>query len=109
MSQPLGPLRPDDSRGFRAQRAASGTTWPCVACGYSADALTQVDGTRAAPADGDYIICIRCGEVTVVVAVAGGLAVREATTAELQEFQAAGNARHVQNLHQFWAEKRSNP
>lgn len=61
---------------------------PCRACGYRADALTQVSGdpvprrhrTQAS-------ICFACGEVSIMEFGPLGVVMREPTTAELLDIQ----------------------
>ena len=78
----------------------------CVACGYRFDAASLPEhGPAQAPKDGDYSLCFRCGEVQVYVVGALGIAVREATVAELEEFASVPEqVAAVRKIHQFWAE-----
>lgn len=56
------------------------------------------------PQDGDFSICLRCGEVAIYAVGAFGVALREATLEELAEFAAnPENTDAVQKLHQFHA------
>jgi hypothetical protein len=96
-----GPLRPVDDGVWRGPRKVN-----CRACGYPMDALGErapnLPDTRA-PEDGDYAICFRCGEVSVVVMhPLLGVTLREPTGAELAEF--ARNPDYtaaVRRLHRF--------
>lgn len=77
----------------------------CTACGNKMDSSGTTDGTPAAtPGDGDWAVCLRCGEVAVYVIGALGVGLREATTAELAEFSAdPANVETVRDIHRFWA------
>jgi hypothetical protein len=80
------PLRP---AGEGVWRQAPGSL-TCGACGHTADALGLTmarPADRSGPADGDYSICIRCGEVTVIeLHPLLGARLRPATPVELLEF-----------------------
>jgi hypothetical protein len=98
VSQPLGPMRPDHRYGYRSD--VSARTFTCPACGHKSDALTDPD-QRNTPNDGDYAVCFYCGEVAVIVNGPFGMAVREPTIAELEQFRAQGHAEMVRAVHRF--------
>lgn len=82
-------------------------TLPCRACGNQQNAATVPGHDQVPiPADGDYSICLRCGEVSIYSVTLFGVALREPTTAELAEFaRNPANTRLVRNLHRYWASK----
>lgn len=80
---PRGPLRPAGDAVWRQPGRMS-----CPACGHNPDALGSLQGPHArAPRTGDYSVCIKCGEVTVIeVHPLLGATLREASLTELAEF-----------------------
>jgi hypothetical protein len=77
----------------------------CPACGCGQNAAARPDRSPGpGPSDGDYSICFRCGEVSVYTVSPLGVALREATSAELVEFAAnPDNTRAVRDIHAYWA------
>jgi hypothetical protein len=61
---------------------------PCRACGKYVDAMTNTDPGGGQGRDGDFMVCLGCGVVSVLVVGALGLAFREPTADELAEFTA---------------------
>jgi hypothetical protein len=89
------PGRPDISRHVPLH---------CLACGGKQDAAGAATGPPRIPADGDYSICFRCGEVNIYVVGPFGVALRAATTAELAEFaRNPDNTDTVRRVHNYWA------
>lgn len=96
-----GPLRRVDGDTWRQPGRMS-----CTACGYSTDAFghhEQKPADPRAPQTGDWSICLRCGEVSVIdLHPLLGASLRPATTAELAEFAAnPANIDAVRRVHQF--------
>jgi hypothetical protein len=66
---------------------------PCRACGKYVDAMTNTDPGGRQARDGDFMVCVGCGVVSVLVVGALGLAFREPTPEEIAKF--AVNYGHV--------------
>lgn len=78
----------------------------CPGCGQRQDGAMRPD-TTTAPSDGDWSICVTCGEVSVYVVGALGVGLREASLEELVEFNSIPeNVNAVRVLHQVWAASR---
>lgn len=77
------PLRPQPGRpGVYRHEGV-----PCPACGKYLDAMADTDrGRSREAADGDFVVCVRCGVVSILVVGALGVAFREPTPDELDEF-----------------------
>jgi hypothetical protein len=98
---PLGPLTPAGPETWRAAHRPT-----CPACGNGLDGIgARRPGETVPPADGDWSVCCRCGEVAVFCVGPLGLALRTPSTAELDEFRRDGHAQLVRDLHRFWAER----
>ena len=76
---PLSRPRPDV---WRADRKMS-----CPGCGYQFDAFGhEGDGEPQRPENGDYTICMDCGQVLRFVVGVLGFSIRSATDEETAEF-----------------------
>lgn len=61
----------------------------CPACGHTPNSFghSGTDGPARPPRNGDFSVCIRCGEVGIIeLSPIGVASIREATLAELAEF-----------------------
>lgn len=59
----------------------------CPACGSPNDGQTNPKEEESVPSDGDLSICLYCGHPAVFVADGDGLAYRELTDEEREEFE----------------------
>jgi hypothetical protein len=76
------PIRPQPGHpGTYRHRGLS-----CLACGKYVDAMTNTDPGGRQGCDGDFMVCVGCGVVSVLVVGALGLAFREPSADELAEF-----------------------
>jgi hypothetical protein len=104
-----GPLQPVGGDAWRQPARMA-----CPVCDYSPDALGHHEHNPAdprAPETGDYSICFRCGEVSVIeIHPLLGASLREPTLPELAEFSSdPANVAAVKRLHRFNAQRRGDP
>lgn len=98
----MDPFRPQPGRPDILRHEALS----CVACGHKVDSSGSRDNSpiTTEPVDGDWAVCLRCGEVAVYVIGPLGVGLREASTEELATFSAdPQNVKLVRDIHSFWA------
>lgn len=59
----------------------------CPHCGKYQDAVTAMSGGNIAPRDGDYSVCVGCGQLSVFLVSPFGLSTRVATDVEHRKFE----------------------
>lgn len=59
---------------------------PCPACGKVNDAFSDASGGDRQAYDGAFAVCVGCGVMSIISISALGVALREPTPAELDEF-----------------------
>jgi Zn ribbon nucleic-acid-binding protein len=73
----------------------------CLQCGYKVDASASTDGSKALPAPGDIVVCMKCG---AVMKHADDMSLRGMSDQEMDELTADTEfmdeiARAVQKVH----------